>query len=96
MKVFMRITLPLVRPGLVSSTIYAFITCWNEYMFAAILMMSDKNKTAAVAIAEMNGYYRIAWNDMMAASIVASVPLLVAFIFMQRSFISGLTAGAVK
>lgn len=93
---FIRITLPLVRPGLVSSAIYAFITCWNEYMFAAILIMNDKMKTAAVAIAEMNGYYRIAWNDMMAASLVASVPLIIAFIFMQRSFISGLTAGAVK
>ena len=93
---FLRITLPLVRPGLVSSAIYAFITCWNEYMFAAILIMNDKMKTAAVAIAEMNGYYRIAWNDMMAASLVASVPLIIAFIFMQKSFISGLTAGAVK
>lgn len=96
MQTFIRITLPLVRPGLVSSAIYAFITCWNEYMFAAILIMNDKMKTAAVAIAEMNGYYRIAWNDMMAASLVASVPLIIAFIFMQKSFISGLTAGAVK
>ena len=96
MQVFLRITLPLVRPGLVSSAIYAFITCWNEYMFAAILIMNDKMKTAAVAIAEMNGYYRIAWNDMMAASLVASVPLIIAFVFMQKSFISGLTAGAVK
>ncbi|MFR8547456.1 MAG: carbohydrate ABC transporter permease [Lachnospiraceae bacterium] len=93
---FLKITLPLVRPGLVSSAIYAFITCWNEYMFAAILLTDDKLKTAAVAIAEMNGYYRIAWNDMMAASLVASVPLIIAFIFMQKSFISGLTAGAVK
>ncbi len=96
LQTFIRITLPLVRPGLVSSAIYAFITCWNEYMFAAILIMNDKMKTAAVAIAEMNGYYRIAWNDMMAASLVASVPLIIAFIFMQKSFISGLTAGAVK
>ena len=96
MQTFIKITLPLVRPGIVSSAIYAFITCWNEYMFAAILLIDDKLKTAAVAIAEMNGYYRIAWNDMMAASLVASVPLLIAFIFMQKSFISGLTAGAVK
>lgn len=96
LQTFIRITLPLVRPGLVSSAIYAFITCWNEYMFAATLIINDKMKTAAVAIAEMNGYYRIAWNDMMAASLVASVPLIIAFIFMQKSFIGGLTAGAVK
>lgn len=96
LQTFLKITLPLVKPGIVSSAIYAFITCWNEYMFAAILIMNDKMKTAAVAIAEMNGYYRIAWNDMMAASLVASVPLLIAFLFMQKSFISGLTAGAVK
>lgn len=96
LQTFLKITIPLVRPGLVSSAIYAFITCWNEYMFAAILLTNDKLKTAAVAIAELNGYYRIAWNDMMAASLVASVPLIIAFVFMQKSFISGLTAGAVK
>ena len=65
-------------------------------MFAAILLVNDNLKTAALAIAEMNGYYKIAWNDMMAASLVASVPLIIAFVFMQKSFISGLTAGAVK
>ena len=96
LQTFLKITIPLVRPGLVSSAIYAFITCWNEYMFAAILLTNDKLKTAAVAIAELNGYYRIAWNDRMAASLVASVPLSIAFVFMQKSFISGLTAGAVK
>ena len=93
---FLHIVLPLAVPGLVATVIYAFLQNWNEYMFAAILLTSDKLKTAAVAIAEMNGYYRIAWNDMMAASMVASVPLIIAFVFMQKSFISGLTAGAVK
>lgn len=65
LQTFWKIALPLVKPGLVSSAIYAFITCWNEYMFAAILLVNDKLKTAAVAIAEMNGYYKIAWNEQL-------------------------------
>lgn len=93
---FYKITLPIVAPGVASSAIYSFITCWNEYMFANLLMANEKMKTVSVGIAQMNGYYKIMWNDLMAASVVASIPLVIAFIFLQKYFISGLTAGAVK
>lgn len=95
-QVFYKVALPIVAPGVASSAIYAFITCWNEYMFANLLMADEKMKTVSVGIAQMNGYYKIMWNDLMAASVVASIPLVVAFIFLQKYFISGLTAGAVK
>lgn len=95
-QVFYKVVLPIVSPGVASSAIYAFITCWNEYMFANLLMADEKMKTVSVGIAQMNGYYKIMWNDLMAASVVASVPLVIAFVFMQKYFISGLTAGAVK
>lgn len=93
---FSKITLPIVMPGVASSAIYAFITCWNEYMFANLLMADEKMKTVSVGIAQMNGYYKILWNDLMASSVVASIPLVIAFLFLQKYFISGLTAGAVK
>lgn len=93
---FVKITLPVVIPGVASSAIYAFVTCWNEYMSANLLMADGKLKTVSVGIAELNGYYKIMWNDLMASSVVASIPLVIGFIFLQKYFIGGLTAGAVK
>lgn len=93
---FVKITLPVVIPGVASSAIYAFVTCWNEYMFANLLMADGKLKTVSVGIAELNGYYKIMWNDLMASSVVASIPLVIGFIFLQKYFIGGLTTGAVK
>jgi ABC-type glycerol-3-phosphate transport system permease component len=95
-RTFRQIILPLTLPGIISATIYAFIQGWNEYMFALILITNDKLKTLPVGIGMMNGYYRIMWNDMMAASIVSSIPLLLIFLFLQKYFVSSLTAGAVK
>lgn len=95
-KAFYKIILPMTLPGISSSAIYAFITAWNEYMFAQVLINTPGLKTVPLGIAELNGYYKILWNDMMAASVIASLPLVILFIFLQKYFISGLTAGAVK
>lgn len=95
-KAFYKIILPMTLPGISSSAIYAFITAWNEYMFAQVLINSPDLKTVPLGIAELNGFYKILWNDMMAASVIASLPLIILFIFLQKYFISGLTAGAVK
>ncbi|MBS5606979.1 carbohydrate ABC transporter permease [Clostridium sp. AF18-27] len=93
---FSRIILPLTLPGIASTSIYAFITSWNEYMFAFILTSRPEMKTLSVGIAEMNGFQQIRWNDMMAASLMASLPLILLFICLQKYFVSGLTSGAVK
>lgn len=93
---FWRIIMPLTLPGVASTSIYAFITSWNEYMFAFILTTRPEMKTLSVGIAEMNGFQQVRWNDMMAASLLASLPLIVLFICLQKYFISGLTSGAVK
>lgn len=95
-QVFGRIILPLTLPGIAATAIYSFITGWNEYMFAEVLINTPSLKTVPVGIAELNGYYKILWNDMMAASVIASIPLIVLFVFLQKYFISSLTAGAVK
>ena len=93
---FGRIILPLTLPGIASTSIYAFITSWNEYMFAFILTSRPEMKTLSVGIAEMNGFQQVRWNDMMAASLMASLPLILLFVCLQKYFVSGLTSGAVK
>ena len=93
---FGRIILPLTLPGIASTSIYAFITSWNEYMFAFILTSRPEMKTLSGGIAEMNGFQQVRWNDMMAASLMASLPLILLFVCLQKYFVSGLTSGAVK
>lgn len=95
-RTFVQIILPLSLPGLAATAIYSFLIGWNEYMFAFILVTTETLKTLPVGIGQLNGYYKVVWNDMMAASIISSLPLIVLFLFMQKYFISSLTAGAVK
>ena len=95
-RAFRTIILPLTLPGIASTAMYSFITGWNEYMFAQVLISDPTLKTVTIGIAELNGFYKILWNDMMAASLIASIPLIILFLMSQRSFISSLTAGAVK
>lgn len=95
-RTFWQIILPLTIPGIASTAIYAFIIGWNEYMFALTLMSDENLKTLPVGIGQMIGMYRILWNDLMAASLISSVPLIIIFLFLQKYLINGLTAGAVK
>jgi len=93
---FIRIISPLVLPGIITTVIYSFIQCWNEYMFTMIIANTDSMKTLTVAIGEMSGHYKVMWNDLMAASTISSLPLIIAFIGLQKYFISSLTQGSVK
>ncbi|MFB9279619.1 carbohydrate ABC transporter permease [Cohnella cellulosilytica] len=95
-RTFVQIILPLSLPGIAATAIYSFLMGWNEYMFAFILVTTETMKTLPVGIGQLNGFYKVVWNDMMAASIISSLPLIVLFLFMQKYFISSLTAGAVK
>ncbi|TCL76270.1 carbohydrate ABC transporter membrane protein 2 (CUT1 family) [Hydrogenispora ethanolica] len=95
-RTFAQILLPLTLPGLAATAIYSFLVGWNEYMFAMILTTSENMKTVPVGIGQLIGQYRIAWNDIMAVSLVASVPLTILFLFLQKYLVSSLTAGAVK
>lgn len=96
LKTFFQVVLPLALPGIAATAIFSFITGWNEYVFALVLTQSEDVKTVAVGIGQLVGQYRILWNDLMAASLYAIVPLVAVFAFLQRYLISGLTAGAVK
>jgi ABC-type glycerol-3-phosphate transport system permease component len=93
---FWRVVLPLSLPGLLSTGLFAFILSWNEYMFASVLLTGELNKTIPVGIAEYITSFDINWGAIMAAASAAALPVLLLFALIQRYFVRGLTAGAVK
>ena len=95
MGALMRVVLPAARPGLVAVAIYAFMTSWGEVLFASV-MTTDANRTLAVGLQLYSTQTNVYWNQIMAASLVVSIPIVVGFLLLQRSFVAGLTAGAVK
>jgi N,N'-diacetylchitobiose transport system permease protein len=94
---FTRILLPLVAPGLVATSIFAFITTWNEYIFARILLNDQSKQTATVWLSYFTGTSRNTdWGGLMAGSTLIAVPVIVFFLLVQRKITFGLTAGAVR
>ena len=95
--IFHRIVLPLAIPALVTVGLYAFMWAWNDLLFALTLITSADKRTVGPGLLLTHlGESRNDWGAAMAASIVSSLPVVVAFGFLQRFFIKGLTAGAVK
>lgn len=91
-----RIFLPLTAPGIASIAIYAFISAWTEYMFASVLIISDANRTLPVGLAGIIGQYQVDWGLLLAGATVTTLPVLILFSLVGRSFVEGLTAGATK
>ena len=94
---FVRILLPLVAPGLVATSIFAFITTWNEYIFARILLNDQAKQTATLWLSYFTGTSRNTdWGGLMAGSTLIAIPVIVFFLMVQRKIAFGLTAGAVR
>ncbi len=94
---FMRITLPLVAPGLVATGIFAFIQSWNEFIFALVIMNRPENQTGPVWLQAFNeGARGTDWGGVMAGSTLMAVPVIVFFLIVQHRVTAGLAAGAVK
>jgi N,N'-diacetylchitobiose transport system permease protein len=94
---FAKILLPLVAPGLVATSIFAFITSWNEYIFARILLNDQSKQTVTVWLSFFLGTSRQTdWAGLMAASTLTAIPVVVFFLIVQRRIAFGLTAGAVR
>jgi multiple sugar transport system permease protein len=89
------VVLPAARPGIVAVAIYSFMTSWGEVLFASVLT-TGPTQTLAVGLQQYSTSTNVYWNQIMAASLVVSVPVVVAFLLLQRNFVAGLTAGAVK
>ena len=94
---FTRILLPLVAPGLVATSVFAFITTWNEYIFARILLNDQSKQTATVWLSYFTGTSRNTdWGGLMAGSTLIAIPVIVFFLIVQRKIAFGLTSGAVR
>lgn len=96
MKALWRILVPISIPGLVSVGIYTFMIAWNEYLFALTLTRTQDMRTVPIGIQLLMGQHSYEWNEMMAMSILGCIPVLLLFLFFQRYFIGGMTAGSVK
>jgi N,N'-diacetylchitobiose transport system permease protein len=95
--IFWRILMPLVAPGLVAASIFAFITAWNEFIVAlTFLGRSTDNYTLPLTLSYYFGRFGTEWGPIMAASTLLTIPVMIFFLFVQRRMVSGLTMGAVK
>ena len=94
---FLRVILPLSVPGIAATMIFITIVSWNEYLYALLLTTGLDTRTLPVAIQLfLGGEYTVEWGLLSAGSVLTVLPTLVLFVFIQRQFIAGLTAGAVK
>jgi multiple sugar transport system permease protein len=95
MRTLFTVILPTAVPGIVAVTVYAFMTAWGEVLFASIMTDQD-SRTLAVGLQAYSTQFQVYWNQVMAASLVVSIPVVAGFLALQRYFVAGLTAGAVK
>ena len=91
-----RTLLPMSFPALVGAGLYTFLLAWNEFLFAVVLIESWDKRVLTIAIYSLLAEFVTEWSMMMAFSVLASAPLVVAFIFLQRYVVQGMTAGAIK
>lgn len=100
LQVFYKVLLPLIAPGLVTTGLLAFISAWNEYLFALSFIQSPNHYTVPVAITNFvsptGSAFAIPWGQVMAATVIVTLPLITATLILQKRILAGLTAGAVK
>ena len=91
-----RVLVPISIPGIVSIGVYTFMLAWNEFLFALTLTKTNDMRTVPVGIQLLMGQHSYEWNQMMAMSVLGSLPVLLLFLIFQRYFIAGMSAGSVK
>jgi trehalose/maltose transport system permease protein len=100
LQVFYKVLLPLIAPGLVTTGLLAFIAAWNEYLYALSFIQTTDKYTVPLAITSFVGKsgssFQVPWGQIMAATVVVTLPLITATLILQRRILAGLTAGAVK
>jgi ABC-type glycerol-3-phosphate transport system permease component len=92
---FTRVALPLAAPGIATVGIVTFLFAWNEFLFALSFTLGAERQTVPVAIALFRGQYQVPWGEVLAASMIATLPVLLVVVLFQRRIVQGLTSGAV-
>ncbi|MCD7737181.1 MAG: carbohydrate ABC transporter permease [Lachnospiraceae bacterium] len=90
------VILPLLKPALAATGIYAFVSSWNEFTLANVLTRSTASRTVPVTLSEFSSYFKVDWGQTMAAAVLITVPIVIAFMSVQKQFVAGLASGAVK
>lgn len=96
LRTLVSVILPVCMPGLFSTAIFVFVLSWNEYLFASVIAGSAANKTITVGIAEFITSFDVRWGNIMALGTIATVPVVIMFMFVQKYFLKGALEGAVK
>jgi arabinogalactan oligomer/maltooligosaccharide transport system permease protein len=94
--VFTRVVLPLARPALAVTALFAFLSAWNEYILAATFLGDERTYTLPVALQRFVGEFHTEWGHFAAGAIVVSLPVMLVFFALQKQLVAGLTAGGVK
>ncbi|MEV5652992.1 carbohydrate ABC transporter permease [Nocardia sp. NPDC052254] len=96
LQILLRVDLPLIWPGLITATIFAFVSAWNEYAASLVILTTPENQPLSVALTKFTGQYDTAWQYVFAVSVMGIVPVVVLFALIEKRLVAGLTAGGVK
>ena len=94
--IFTRIVLPLAKPIVATIAIFSFMWRWNDFLWPLIVISNKKVMTVQLALANFVGQFQISWASLLAMTTVTMIPMIAVFIFFQKYFIRGITAGGVK
>ena len=95
-RTYRSIALPLSKPAMGATGIFLFVICWNDLLYPLMLITQVDKKTLPLTLIDFRGEYATSYSMLFTAIMVASIPMVLMYIFMQKSFVAGLTAGAVK
>ncbi len=90
------VILPVAMPGIIATALFSFILSWNEFLYANTFISSSDRRTVSVGLQSLIGEYTTNWGLLMAGAVVTTLPIVIAFFFVQRQLTQGLAAGAVK
>ncbi len=96
LQAFWRLVVPLARPGIAATAVWIAVVTWQEFLFALAFTTTRDMRTISVGMSDFQGQFGIRYGELMASSVMVSVPIIVLFFFLQRYFVAGLTAGATK
>ncbi|MFB7140631.1 carbohydrate ABC transporter permease [Gottfriedia sp. NPDC056225] len=95
-RIIFQIILPISIPSIVATALFAFVNAWNEFMFGYVFINDEAHRTLTPGITLFKGLYSTDWGSIMSASVLAVIPIVIMFIYLQRYLIEGMTAGSVK
>jgi lactose/L-arabinose transport system permease protein len=95
-RIFLQVVLPIMQPALAAVSIVLFLFQWNDFLWPLLVLTARESYTIPVALGTLVGLTRVSWGGIMVGTAIATVPFLVMFLFLQRYFVAGITAGAVK